>query len=245
MRKTIAFRSEMNQSPESGTGANCWERFTNSLQNGCYQILPYTCYDSIAGQFDPGRTRAFELMQLKAGNSLLIVGAGTGIDLNYLPEETNLKDVYALDYSSQMINKCRRRAETLNISLDNILQGDGQNLPFQDQQFDRVYFPLSLGSIPNPQLAMKEAERVLTPSGKIVVYEKLLDDQEEPSCGRRTLNFFTQCIFTNINRNLTNIVGTAPLKTTHYESLHNTLTGCIGSRVESQYKIAVLEKTGP
>jgi phosphatidylethanolamine/phosphatidyl-N-methylethanolamine N-methyltransferase len=231
-----------NEHLQEASSSSRWRRFTDSFQQGCYQVLARTCYDRIARSFDPGRERAYELMNIQPEDNLLIIGIGSGLDLDYLPDNTNLETLRGLDYSSEMISKCRQRAEDLGISSSNMLQGDAQRLPFEEGQFNKIYFPLSLGSIPDPSLALHEAEKVLTPGGKIIVYEKVLDDDEEPSYGRQALNFFTQCIFTNINRRLSDMMKNTQLQVTHYEALDGILTGPITRRIESQYKIAVLEK---
>jgi ubiquinone/menaquinone biosynthesis C-methylase UbiE len=100
-----------------------------------------------------------------------------------------------------------------------------------------------LGSIPDPQRALEEAERVLAPGGFIVVFEKMVDDGNTPSLGRQCAGCFAQCTFADINRNLSQMMGSkedSPLKITQYHSMSGRLDGCIAGSVDSLYRVAML-----
>lgn len=119
-----------------------------------------------------------------------------------------------------------------------------KHLTYPDNSFNKIFFPLSLGSIPNPRLAIQEAERVLKPNGKIVIFEKLVDDGARISWGRRCIGLMTNCIFADINRNLSTMLGEdSPLKITQYESLSGRLSGCCTNRcLSDHYRVAVLTR---
>ncbi len=214
---------------------------TRKLQNWSYQFLATTIWDPIMSGFKPARIRAMDLLDLNQGDCILLVGEGSGLDLEVLPEIVAKEKVWALDYSSRMVAQAKLRAEAMEIPQENCIIGDAQKLPFDNEQFNKLFFPLSLGSIPNPMLALQEAERVLTPGGKIVILEKLVDDGETISYFRHIVNFFTKFIFADINRNLTHIMGIdSPLKIIHYESLRGKLDGYVTGMIAPYYRLAVL-----
>lgn len=216
----------------------CWSR---CFQNCCYQMLAATCWDSIMGGFNPGRIKAMTLLDIQPMDKVLLVGEGSGLDFNVLPDTINKNELKALDFSSEMVRQAKQKAPRFGIPEENCFVGDAQKLPFTEERFDKIFFPLSLGSIPDPTLALEEAERVLAPRGRIVIFEKLVDDHAEISCSRYVLNWFTRCIFADINRNLTHMMGHhSSLKIMQYESLENHLSGCLVSQLGPYYRLAVL-----
>ena len=66
-------------------------------------------YDRVAS-FGTQRRRSIELLDLKPGERVLIVGAGTGADLLYLPAGV---EVVAGDITPAMVERVRRRAAGL------------------------------------------------------------------------------------------------------------------------------------
>lgn len=229
--------------PNPGCWGRCYARVSRAAQNFSYQVMGATFYDYIVGGFRPGRVRAMDLLQVEENDKILLVGEGPGLDFEVLPGPAQMENIWALDYSTVMVRRAKIRARLMGIPDDQCVQGDAQDLQFEDGQFDKIFFPLSLGSIPDPALALREAERVLAPRGRIVLLEKLVDDGETPSFFRRMLNRVTVFIFADINRNLSDMMGDSPLKIIHYESLRGKLTGVFARLVSSYYRVAELVRT--
>jgi ubiquinone/menaquinone biosynthesis C-methylase UbiE len=53
--------------------------------------------------------------------------------------------------------------------------GDGRSLPFPDGSFDAAFLITVLGEIPDPLAALQELRRVLTPTGRLVIGEIVVD----------------------------------------------------------------------
>jgi len=103
------------------------------------------------------------------GQSILIPGVGTGLDLPHLPEGA---DYTGLDLTPAMLARARRRIRPEQaIRLET---GDAMALPFEDQRFDVVIMHLILAVVPQPRRALSEAERVLKPGGRILILDKFL-----------------------------------------------------------------------
>lgn len=228
-------------SSEEFESHSCCERLSRWMQDSSYQLMANTIWDYTVSGFTPGRAKAFELLDVQHSDRILLIGEGSGLDFACLPQNTSLEHVHALDYSSEMVKQSKTKAKQHGIPVTNIIVADAQHLPYEAQSFDKIFFPLSLASIPNPKKAIQEAERVLAPMGKIVVYDKLMDEEQTASCGRSCLNFFTRSIFADINRKLPGMLGkNSSLKITHYESMEGKLKGYFARTVGSSYRVAMI-----
>ncbi|WP_276496505.1 class I SAM-dependent methyltransferase [Pontibacter litorisediminis] len=184
-----------------------------SLNTNAWNRLRYTLYlpiyDFIADRiFRKYRRRSVQLLGAKPNDAILILGAGTGLDLPYLQGYTNLT---AIDITPGMITKLKQRAEELHIPVQAQVM-NGQQLSFADASFDAVILHLILAVIPNPTACIKEVERVLKPGGTVMVFDKFLPDHQTPSPLRRLLNQFTSTLFSDINRSIGSIISHTSLR---------------------------------
>lgn len=215
--------------------------YMQKMQDLSYQVMAKTIWDPLVSGFRPGRIRSIELLGIKSTDRVLFVGEGSGLDFDCLPDQANKSNVFAFDYSSEMVKQMLNKAKMNGVPVENCFQGDAQNLPYTTEKFDKIYFPLSIASIPDPVLALKEAERVLSPGGRVVIFDKLMET-EQPSYTRSAINYVTKPLFADITRNIRRIARETSLVIIHYESLAGKLEGCFAGMVGGQYKIAVLEK---
>lgn len=75
--------------------------------------------------------------------------------------------VVAVDFSENMIRECEKRTEGLpNVD---VIQADGQALPFDDATFDGVFSMFGLIFFPDRAAGFEEARRVLRPGCRAVV----------------------------------------------------------------------------
>jgi phosphatidylethanolamine/phosphatidyl-N-methylethanolamine N-methyltransferase len=157
-------------------------------------------YDAIAraGGFDAARRLSIDRLRLAAGDRVLIVGAGTGLDLDFLPSTV---DVTAIDVTPAMLKHLERRAAVTGRSVTVRIM-DARQLAFPDSSFDAVVMHLILAVMPEPERGVREAVRVLRPGGRIAVFDKFLRDQERPSLKRRLLNALAKPLFSDLNRRL-------------------------------------------
>jgi len=221
----------------------CWSQVSQWIQNVSYQIFAYTIWDNIVSGFKPGRMRAIELMDIQSEERILLVGEGSGLDFECLPGQTSKVALRAFDFSPEMVRQSKIKARQFEIPEENCFVGDAQKLPFTHEKFDKIYFPLSIASIPNPTLALQEAERVLAPGGKIVIFDKLRDEDVTLSWQRTALNVITKCVFADITRNLSSILSPVPaLKIVSYESLKDKLDGFFTRYAGQYYRVAVITR---
>lgn len=157
-------------------------------------------YDAVGGAvgFTNARRRSIERLCLKDGDRVLIVGAGTGLDLDFVPPGMTIT---AIDVTPAMLRRLTRRAAHAGRRVSTHVM-DARTLTFPDASFDAVIMHLILAVMPQPELGVKEAARVLKSGGRIAIFDKFLRDEEQPSHARRLLNLVTRTLFSDINRRL-------------------------------------------
>jgi ubiquinone/menaquinone biosynthesis C-methylase UbiE len=172
-------------------------------------------YDAIVGAagFNTARRLSIDRLRLASGDRVLIVGAGTGLDLDLLPPNV---DVTAIDVTPAMLRHLERRAAGTGRSVATRIM-DARQLAFPDSSFDAVVMHLILAVMPQPERGLREAVRVLKPGGRIAVFDKFLRDDERPSLKRRLLNAVAKPLFSDLNRRLGPLISGTRLVTEHDE----------------------------
>lgn len=156
------------------------------------------------------RKLSIESLNLLGNEKILIVGAGTGLDLDFIPDTCT---VVATDITPAMVNKIKDRSDRLSKNVEALVM-DGQQLSFNDQSFDVVILHLILAVIPNPNQCILECERVLKVNGQIAIYDKFLKVGGEASIFRRLLNGVTAFLATDITRSFESILANTSLNVT-------------------------------
>ena len=166
-------------------------------------------YDAVVGAagLNTARRLSIDRLRLASGNRVLIVGAGTGLDLDFLPPNVH---VTAIDVTPAMLKHLDRRAAGTGRSVTARIM-DARQLAFPDSSFDAVVMHLILAVMPEPERGLREAVRVLKPGGRIAVFDKFLRDEERPSLKRRLLNAIAKPLFSDLNRRLGPLIAGTPL----------------------------------
>lgn len=174
---------------------------TNTWNRIRYTI--YTpIYDFIVKYFGASRKRSIDELAIKPGEKVLIIGAGTGLDLEFMPKDC---DITATDITPSMIARIKKRSVKQHRSVKAEVM-DGQALTYADNSFDKVILHLIVAVIPDPVACLKEAERVLKTGGQITIYDKFVRRNARVSFGRRLANVFFSFVFTDITRSFESIV---------------------------------------
>jgi phosphatidylethanolamine/phosphatidyl-N-methylethanolamine N-methyltransferase len=184
--------------------SNAWNRIRYTL------LAPL--YDRVAG-FHAQRRRSLELLSLRPGERVLLVGCGTGLDLEHLPRGV---EVTAGDLTPAMVERTRRRAEALGRPVEARVM-DAHALDLPGASYDAVVLHLVLAVVPDPVAAIRQAERVLRPGGRAVVFDKWVPDHRAPSAGRRLLNLAARVVATEVTRKLGPLVAATALRVEHRE----------------------------
>ena len=111
-------------------------------------------------------------LHLKAGQKILITGAGTGNDLPYISNKIgNSGEIYAQDFSMQMLLAAYNRiVDKYGLSRENIhfSLSDAVKLPFKNNYFDAVYHFGGINIFSDIKRGILEMDRVVREGGRIV-----------------------------------------------------------------------------
>lgn len=167
-------------------------------------------YDTLAGAvgFDAVRRESISRLGLREGHRVLLVGAGTGLDLPHVPRGV---DVAAVDVTPAMVRRFEARAARLGIAADARV-ADARELPWDESSFDAAVLHLVLSVMPEPEVGLQEVARVVRPGGRVAIFDKFLGEHERPSVRRHLLNALAKPLFSDMNRRLEPMVRHAGLE---------------------------------
>jgi phosphatidylethanolamine/phosphatidyl-N-methylethanolamine N-methyltransferase len=187
-------------------------------------------YDWLFGRATGGgRRRSLDLLRIRPGERVLLLGVGTGLDLPHLPGEVAYEGV---DLARAMLRRAVRRAERLGLRFV-AHEASASALPVEAGRFDAAILHLILAVVHDPVAALKEVERVLRPGGRAVIWDKMLRDGGRPSRFRRAVHALTHRWATGVLLDLPAVLRATPsLCVTHRES----------SLFGGTWQIVVLEK---
>ncbi|MGC8567642.1 MAG: class I SAM-dependent methyltransferase [Candidatus Micrarchaeia archaeon] len=157
------------------------------MNKTAYQIFSrvYRYYDLVTHFFSFGfdikwrkdAAKAAVLLCKKLGYKkidVLDLGAGT-CDFSIIFAKEACKNrikasIYALDFSANMLNIARRKAEKSGVKL-HFINGNALDIPFKDKQFDLVISGLAVRNFVDTKKFATESYRVLRNGGALVVLE--------------------------------------------------------------------------
>ena len=181
--------------------------YTNTWNKIRYTLyLPV--YDAVLKTFAPQREAAIGQLNLQGNERVLIVGAGSGLDLPYLPRTCQ---VTAIVITPGMVGKLKHMAQSLDKEVDARVM-DAQKLEFADESFDVVLLHLILAVVPDANATIREACRVLKHGGKVSIFDKFLQEGRKVSTRRSFFNFFSVILATDLNRKLEDLLVLVKLK---------------------------------
>ena len=109
---------------------------------------------------------------LKRGQRVLDVGTGTGILIPFLVEAVgSTGHVTAIDFAEKMVEACK--AKYVGLPNVNIVVQQVENLDFPSETFDAVTCFGLFPHLENKQKALNQMNRVLKPSGKLIIVHAL------------------------------------------------------------------------
>lgn len=155
-------------------------------------------YDTVAYPLERGRKRAIDRLDVGPDDHVLIVGCGTGMDLEYLPDSTT---VTAIDLTPTMVRRTLARPAAQDHAVNGGI-ADAHTLPFADGAFDAVLLHLVLSVVPDPGAVVAETDRVLAADGRVSIYDKFSPRDGDPGLARRLANPIARLLFADLNRSL-------------------------------------------
>ncbi|OLS38104.1 SAM-dependent methyltransferase [Alkalihalophilus pseudofirmus] len=152
-------------------------------------------YDSFfnSGLFLKARKQVFSDIPFKEGQKVLLVGVGTGADLELI-DSTNL-NITAIDFSPDMLKKAEHKFVNSSITF---IKMDAQNMDFEVNSFDLVVGSLILSVVPDAAACLSEMKRVLKSDGKIILFDKFAPETKQLSLPKKLIRPIVKLLGTDI-----------------------------------------------
>lgn len=107
-----------------------------------------------------------EILRMVSG-SILEVGVGTG---NSLKDYPPAQEITAIDISKGMLLRAREKLVN-HVGRVELRREDVEHLPFRNEFFDTIFTSLVFCTVNDPVEGLRELNRVLKPSGRLLMLE--------------------------------------------------------------------------
>lgn len=186
--------------------ATRWNRLRYSL------YAPF--YDGFV-RFPRARARAIQGLELQPHQRVLLVGAGTGLDLAQLPPDV---EVLAGDLSPAMVKRMARRGSRLGVTGEYRVM-DGQELLLPEGGFDAAVLHLIVAVIPRPRPLLEAVAHAVRPGGRVSIMDKFAPEEGPSSLSRRLLDLPARLLATHLNRRLNPLLEGLPFRVLEREGV--------------------------
>jgi RNA polymerase sigma-70 factor, ECF subfamily len=124
-------------------------------------------WDGFSRLITPVGAHVLDRVGVEPGLDLLDVGTGTGGNVA-IPAAQRGARVVGLDVTPELLEHARRRAADAGVEVEWV-EGDAQDLPFEDARFDRVISTFGAMFAPDHNRAAAELVRVCRPGGRVAM----------------------------------------------------------------------------
>jgi len=147
--------------------------------------VPEATIASFAGTGNP-----FSLGRLMAGEHIVDIGCGAGIDSIIAAKMVGATgSVIGVDMTPAMVEKAREGAKEAAVHNVEFRQGFGESLPVTDSWADVVISNGVLNLFPDKLAGLQEMARVLKPAGRLQIGD-ILVQKAVPDKGKRDINLW-------------------------------------------------------
>ncbi len=181
---------------ESGDAAccnpafSCCDPITTNLYNEAEKSgLPANAVLASLGCGNPTA-----LIELKAGETVLDLGSGGGIDVLLSAKRVGATGkAYGLDMTDEMLSLARENQRQAGVENVEFLKGEIEDIPLPDHSVDVVISNCVINLSADKDRVLREAFRVLKPGGRFAVSD-VVARGEVPEPVRRSMALWVGCI---------------------------------------------------
>jgi SAM-dependent methyltransferase len=131
---------------------------------------------------------------LKAGETVLDLGSGGGIDVFLAAKKVGSKGkVYGVDMNESMIRRAKEAAEEYGFENVEFRLGEIEQMPIDDDTIDAIISNCVINLSPDKAQVFREAHRVLKPGGRITVSD-IVTEGRIPEEIKKDLDSWASCV---------------------------------------------------
>ncbi|HTQ23486.1 MAG TPA: arsenite methyltransferase [Candidatus Binataceae bacterium] len=173
-----------------GTAAPCGNPITSNLYNDSETgALPA---EAVAASLGCGNPTA--LAELKAGETVLDLGSGGGIDVLLSARRVGpAGKAYGLDMTDEMLALARENQRKGGVENVEFLKGEIENIPLPDNSVDVIISNCVINLSGDKDRVLAEAFRVLRPGGRFAVSDVVVRGEVPPAI-RRSVELWIGCV---------------------------------------------------
>src|SRR5579859_6810554 len=172
------------------TACGCGDPITSDLYSDAETSgLPR---EAVAASLGCGNPTA--LLELKAGETVLDLGSGGGIDVLLSAKRVGPTGrAYGLDMTDEMLALARENQRKAGATNVEFLKGTIEHIPLPDNSVDVIISNCVINLSSDKDAVLREAFRVLKPGGRFAVSDVVVRGQVPPDI-RRSMELWVGCI---------------------------------------------------
>jgi arsenite methyltransferase len=184
------------QVSQTSTAACCNSAFTccDPITGNLYNEEEKGALPAKAVQASLGCGNPTALIELKAGETVLDLGSGGGIDVLLSAKRVGpTGKAYGLDMTDDMLALARENQRQAGVENVEFLKGEIENIPLPDSSVDVIISNCVINLSADKDRVLREAFRVLKPGGRFAVSD-VVARGEVPDAVRQSMMLWVGCI---------------------------------------------------
>jgi len=135
------------------------------------------------------------LAELKAGEIVLDLGSGGGIDVLLSAKRVGpAGKAYGLDMTDEMLALARENQKRSGLTNVEFLKGEIEHIPLPDNSVDVIISNCVINLSADKDRVIAEAFRVLKPGGRFAVSDVVVRGNDVPADVRRNMELWVSCV---------------------------------------------------
>jgi arsenite methyltransferase len=177
-----------------GCGASeggCGDPITSNLYN--VEQLGQLPVEAVVASLGCGNPTA--LAELKAGETVLDLGSGGGIDVLLSARRVGpTGKAYGLDMTDEMLALARENQKKSGVQNVEFLRGEIEHIPLPDNSVDVIISNCVINLSADKDAVLREAFRVLKPGGRFAVSDVVVRGTDVPPEVRKNMELWIGCV---------------------------------------------------
>jgi SAM-dependent methyltransferase len=186
-----ARQARSGQTAHCGCSSSCCDSMTSNLYHADQtSVLPA---EAVLASLGCGNPTA--LAELKAGDVVLDLGSGGGIDVLLSAKRVGpTGKAYGLDMTDEMLALARENQAKSGLTNVEFLRGEIEHIPLPDNSVDVVISNCVINLSADKDQVLAEAFRVLKPGGRFAVSDVVIRGDGVPEQLRRSMELWVGCV---------------------------------------------------